>query len=140
MMTREQIAAMRADAEAGTPGPWRAAEALHGPVDIFDQSGRDVVTVYGGGVTENRKANARRIARVPAMETTIIAQAAEIERLKCESGKMRAILEGAECPNLDKMLSRTETECRGYGESVAKVVWDLCRAHQATVDGSGETL
>ena len=82
MMTLEQIAAMRVDADAGTPGPWRAVEASHGPVDIFDQSGRDVVTVYGCGVTESRKANARNIARVPDMIATIIAQAAEIERLK----------------------------------------------------------
>lgn len=82
MMTPAEIAAMQADAEKGTPGPWRAVEAFHGPVDIFDPSGRDVVTVYGGGVPESRKTNARRIARVPAMEATISAQAAEIERLR----------------------------------------------------------
>jgi len=31
-----------------TPGPWVAVRAGHGPIDIMDPRGRDVVTVYGG--------------------------------------------------------------------------------------------
>lgn len=49
-----------------TPGPWKAVKAAHGPIDIFDQRGRDVVTVYGGGVeAESKSANANLIAAAP---------------------------------------------------------------------------
>lgn len=51
-----------------TKGPWIAKKASHGPVDIFDSMGRDVVTVYGGGVgLEFQEANARLIAAAPEM-------------------------------------------------------------------------
>ena len=49
-----------------TPGPWTARRVHTGGFDIFDERGRDVVTVYGGGVeTESREANARLIAAAP---------------------------------------------------------------------------
>jgi hypothetical protein len=48
-----------------TQGPWIAIKAPHGPIDIFDANDRDVVTVYGGGVPEDREANARLIAAAP---------------------------------------------------------------------------
>lgn len=52
----------------GTPGPWKAVKAAHGPIDIFDQRGRDVVTFYGGGVeAESQSANAKLIAAAPEL-------------------------------------------------------------------------
>jgi len=49
-----------------TPGPWTARRMHTGGFDILDERGRDVVTVYGGGVeTESREANARLIAAAP---------------------------------------------------------------------------
>lgn len=51
-----------------TPGPWMAKRAPDGPIDIFDSRGRDVVTLYGGGVeSESKEANARLIAAAPDM-------------------------------------------------------------------------
>ncbi len=51
-----------------TPGPWKAVKAAHGPIDIFDQQGQDVVTVYGGGVeAESKIANANLIAAAPEL-------------------------------------------------------------------------
>jgi hypothetical protein len=80
MMTHEQIAAMRADAEAGTPGPWlREAQGVYAEGGMAlvahlksHEWGRDWPTTELDGA---------RIARVPDMEATIIAQAAEIARL-----------------------------------------------------------
>ena len=55
-----------------TPGPWKAVKAAHGPIDILDSRGRDVVTVYGGGVeTESQGANARLIAAAPDLLSTL---------------------------------------------------------------------
>lgn len=51
---------------AHTKGPWRAVKASHGPIDILDDQGRGIVTVYGGGVgSESKEANARLIAAAP---------------------------------------------------------------------------
>lgn len=93
--TSELIAAIKADREAGTPGPWmldisqskylsrenKHCHLISGPgwayfariwVRLMDT---DENTPVG-------EANARRIARVPDMEAAIIAQATEIERLQ----------------------------------------------------------
>jgi hypothetical protein len=94
-MTPEQIAMMVADREAGTPGPW-----LYRP-DQYDDWGvvksgcfvlcqvrdplaldKDILSEHRVSGTDPWTANARRIARVPEMEAVIIAQAAEIARLK----------------------------------------------------------
>ena len=49
-----------------TPGEWIARPMHTGGCEVFDPRGRDVVTVYGGGVeTESRAANARLIAAAP---------------------------------------------------------------------------
>lgn len=86
MMTPEQIAAMRADAEAGTPGPWRLGSWLD---NVFGTGPNDewlsICRVKRDDAPIDVSADivdARRIARVPIMEATIIAQAAEIERLR----------------------------------------------------------
>ena len=57
----------RLEAAGGhTPGPWTALRMHTGGWDVFDPRGRDVVTVYGGGVEiESREANARLIAAAP---------------------------------------------------------------------------
>jgi len=94
MMTPEQIAAMRADADAGTPGPWVrggmlprefVARGTAYPIRAPEWSPNTRVCHVSGwddDAPDEALANARRIARVPLMEATIIAQAAEIERLK----------------------------------------------------------
>lgn len=57
-----------------TPGPWMAVKAAHGPIDILDSRGRDVVTVYGGGVeTESQVPNSRLIAAAPDLLEALIA-------------------------------------------------------------------
>lgn len=59
-----------------TPGRWTARRMHTGGFDIFDERGRDVVTVYGGGVgTESREANARLIAASPAMYDYVASKA-----------------------------------------------------------------
>lgn len=78
-----------ADTVKHTPGPWKAVKAAHGPIDILDSRGRDVVTVYGGGVeTESQGANARLIAAVPellqALQELLEAYSKPDERLCCD--------------------------------------------------------
>lgn len=75
---------MKADREAGTPGPWRV-----GPVDdtvVVAADGSEIAAIDGDynepDLWPMMEANARRIARVPDMEETILSLAAEIERLK----------------------------------------------------------
>ncbi len=50
-----------------TPGPWSARKAAHGPIDILAADGRDIVTLYGGGVDEAPADNARLIAAAPEL-------------------------------------------------------------------------
>lgn len=50
-----------------TPGPWVAVKAGHGPIDIMDPRGRDVVTVYGGVDPGSYSANAALIAAAPEL-------------------------------------------------------------------------
>lgn len=93
-MTDAEIAEMQADALAGTPGEWKlvtivlmnsgarvvvSPEARIGEIDCHAAFKR------GDGWNAEcpiRDANARRIARVPRLEATITAQAAEIARLR----------------------------------------------------------
>lgn len=89
-MTPDQIAAMEADAEAGTPGGWRVSAKT--PTAILRQDGERLFKLHQGFKDEYRnEANARRIARVPLMESTIIAQAAEIARLREALGPLAAM-------------------------------------------------
>jgi hypothetical protein len=51
-----------------TLGPWEAIKASHGPIDVFDPNGRDIVTVYGNAVCAiSQEANARLIAAAPEL-------------------------------------------------------------------------
>lgn len=61
-----------------TPGPWVAVKAGHGPIDIMDPRGRDVVTVYGGVDPGSYAANAALIAAAPEL----------LEALQMVLGKM----------------------------------------------------
>ncbi len=95
-MDAAQIAAMIADRKAGTPGPWKV---------FYTQDGSNVIGIGDAesvGVTDpqfglwrsgkERISNASRIARVPDMEATIIAQAAELERLRAERDALRKVI------------------------------------------------
>ena len=62
-----------------TPGPWTAVPTPFGPIYIFDERDRDVVTVYGGGVeSKSKKANARLIAAAPELMDVLKAMVDEI--------------------------------------------------------------
>jgi len=91
MMTADEIAAMKADMEAGTPGPWRV-----GPVDdtrVEASDGSEVAQIDGDynepDLWPIMEANARRIARVPAIEGTIIEQAERIAALEAEISDLK---------------------------------------------------
>lgn len=85
-MTQIDIAALVADREAGTKGPW-VAESGH-----VQQNGQPYWQVTDGSdaIMQNQfcwcqgdhEANARRIARVPDMEAALIAQDAELKRYR----------------------------------------------------------
>ena len=92
-MTPDEIAAMQADALAGTPGDWAVKQMRGHSVDYivtdhpdFQQTphGNYVAEtgIAAGHVKQRFEPDARRIARVPRMEATITAQAAEIARLR----------------------------------------------------------
>ena len=76
------IEAMRANRDAGTPGPWAAAleRGCHGVIaHTLPQGGANFVALISNDAIKSEReperfANARRVASVPAME-------AEIERL-----------------------------------------------------------
>lgn len=77
------IERIRADREAGTPGPWqvsgvRSTREIHGhQIDGKDLAGVAVVT-YSDATTEEHRgslSDGRRIARVPEMESRILADA-----------------------------------------------------------------
>jgi hypothetical protein len=82
----QDIAALVADREAGTQGPW-VAESWH-----VQQNGQLYYQITDGSdaIMQNQfcwcqgsqDANARRIARVPDMEAALIAQDAELKRLR----------------------------------------------------------
>lgn len=72
-----------------TQGPWSARKAAHGPIDIVAEDGRDIVTLYGGGVDEDKADNARLIAAAPEI----------LEALKTANEKLRSLLfDGDEHP------------------------------------------
>ena len=96
-LSPEAVAQMVADREAGTPGPWREAQTWRPPIgngphndmvngNIFwgysisgsDENGGHIYPTLAAvhNFPDHVHANARRIARVPDMEATIIAQAA----------------------------------------------------------------
>ena len=92
---------IKRDMEAGTKGPWRIGPRYRAIV-AYHETGYDdenSVDAYAGHlVCESVKmdVNARRIARVPDMEATIIAQAATIEALRARVAKADELAKQAE--------------------------------------------
>ena len=79
-MTQIDIAALVADREAGTKGPW---VALDSEVVMADDVIATVAVIDFDNTEEVQAlADVRRIARVPDMEAAIIAQDAELKRLR----------------------------------------------------------
>ena len=75
---------IREDREKGTPGPWKWSWDDE-PYMSWTLSPGVLIAEETDGTPAGDKidqANARRIARVPDMEQTILDQAAEIERLR----------------------------------------------------------
>ena len=93
-MTPDEIEKMKADIEAGTPGPWRASKV--NPSRVFGPDNQPVMERDPPfRVSPRYEANARRIARVPELE-------AEVLRLR------RVIFEAqqlGEAGMLDEMLA-----------------------------------
>ncbi len=82
-LTPTEIAEMQADALAGTPGPWRVDGPVWSQIVWTDSENRLCFMAHSNGLNDDRDfANARRIARVPRLEATVTAQAAEIARLR----------------------------------------------------------
>jgi hypothetical protein len=102
-MTPADIAAMRADMEAGTRGEWAVDPLGLGLVgDISTADGSSCVAqaqarmpLASGMRDAERNANARRIARVPAMERAILDRDAEIARLKAGHAEYKAARDAA---------------------------------------------
>lgn len=105
-MDAAQIAAMIADREAGTPGSLVVDGPVWNQIVWTDNKTRFCFMAHSNGLNDERdKANARRIARVPDMEATIIAQAAELERLREAMGNNCNALTDADCAYLIAHLS-----------------------------------
>lgn len=84
MIDLEQL---KADVAAGTPGDWELRENSTEP-GYYYISGRGAMVVTltednsGNSMFDMSDPDARRIARVPELEAAVIAQAAEIARLR----------------------------------------------------------
>lgn len=105
-MTQIDIAALVADREAGTKGPFRLSSSglltndgqqpvLAEDVRVFlvDRHDHDAVSKKNAwqSTCPVREANARRIARVPDMEAALIAQDSELKRLRAVEAAMHGI-------------------------------------------------
>ena len=138
-MDAAQIAAMIADREAGTPGPWSVFIDDSGdrwtgwPLSVNCDVIEDKTIVRTGGMwpyewdakTSQHEAcaNARRIARVPDMEATIIAQAAELERLRAERDAFKMLQFAAEtfCNRVDIGEIRSKRTYAAFKDALAKI-------------------
>ena len=70
-MTPDEIEKMKADIEAGTPGPWRASKV--NPSRVFGPDNQPVMERDPSfRVAPRYEANARRIARVPQLEAEVL--------------------------------------------------------------------
>ena len=107
---------MKRDMEAGTPGPWflegnwdhKSGNRLGGWVSNNPPAGSPVFALEASVGTPNEiAANARRIARVPDMEATIIAQAATIEALRASVAKADELAVAAD--QVDAYLTKLQT-------------------------------
>jgi hypothetical protein len=96
-MTPEQIAQMRADMAAGTPGPWevRKIEGVLGEC-VFGRANSDVALgvceIWDFDNAPRNKPNARRTARVPDMEAMILALLAERDELRERAERAEAAI------------------------------------------------
>ena len=80
MTDKIDIAALVADREAGTKGPW---QPLDDAVVMADNVLATVAVIDFDNTEEVQAlADVRRIARVPDMEAALIAQDAELKRLR----------------------------------------------------------
>ena len=70
-MTPDEIEKMKADIEAGTPGPWRASKV--NPSRVFGPDNQPVMERDPPfRVSPRYEANARRIARLPDLEDEVL--------------------------------------------------------------------
>ena len=85
-MSNDLIKEIRKDRETGTSGPWVAKKSAFEVFNVDHGSMKYEITadltLIAALYSSDIDANARRIARVPAMEDALTAQAAEIERLR----------------------------------------------------------
>ena len=121
-MEDAQIVAMIADREAGTPGLWVVDGPVWNQIVWTDNENRLCYIAHSNGLNDERdKANARRITRVPDMEATIIAQAAELERLRSAIEALGAMPEGYCFCSKDRIGDDSKThepECADLREAL----------------------
>lgn len=107
---------LRKDREAGTKGPWKTH--LVDDTSIVSNDGIDVATTCDSSNVEREdaynieyermEADARRIARVPEMEDTIIAQAERIEALEAVLGRIPGALNSAFAAGIEEREGGSE--------------------------------
>ena len=146
-MTPEQLAALVADKEVGTPGPWAWDEnhPLNACANVTAEAGAgwtiDIATLYGNsdvvqaptapdepwGDHPIRRADARRIARVPDLEDVVIALVAERDALQAEVARLSTPPDDAEVAELVRDLLLWD----GDGETVDNAARQLTRLSHA---------
>ena len=70
------------------PSPYTARKAQHGPVDILDARGWDIVTLYGGG--EERDATAKLLAAAPDLAALALSRGEALAKAEAEIARLRA--------------------------------------------------
>jgi hypothetical protein len=85
---------IKKDREAGTPGPWDAAQIDIGSYCVFGPAGTALCIEVDSYTLKECGANTRRIARVPEMEERIIADADRIKEFGKEIDRLKAVITG----------------------------------------------
>ena len=133
------IAIIKADREAGTPGPWEADGPVWNKIIWEDGENRVCFMAHSNGRNDGRdEANARRIARVPEMEDTIIAQADQIAALEAENARLREALtpsaETKACYSGEFFFSDTFTDENGDEQPyIVSVPWTSIKEIMAAI-------
>ena len=104
VLSPEAVAQMVADREAGTPGPWRMRVNKRDAQDTCDVSicgDIFVLADLNGPQYAHQHANARRIARLPDLESAYLTLAAENATLRASEAAALAHVKRLEAALLD---------------------------------------
>lgn len=147
-MTQIDIAALVADREAGTKGPWVVHEEPEEQIDICAADrpvGRFVPIMsrsmgYNDNVDDESRANARRIARVPDMEAALSALTPDPDRLLALTAAAEAQAEARGMRKAAEVMTPKINEWDGKGVGVIldrlqRQMFTLADATEATAKG-----